>query len=196
MSLAVAAPQQELELSVRRVFSACTPNSFLATPVPVLELEFGGVRGDRHFGLTRPSDSRQARFYPRGTMILNRRQITLVSVEELAEVARRLEVPEIRPEWLGANLLVEGVPSLSALPAGTRLLFPGGAGLICEGVNQPCRQPAVVIQGHFPNSQALSQFVRAGFGRRGIAASVERPGAVRRGDLARIALPEQHATYS
>lgn len=190
VSLAVA--EAAAELSVVQVLSAASPDSFLAAPVPQLDLEFGGIRGDRHFGLTRPSGSREARCYPRGTTILNRRQVTLVSAEELAHVASRLQVPEIRAEWLGANLLVAGLPALSALPAGTRLLFPSGAGLVCTGVNQPCRQPAQVVQEHYPQSTALRQFVRAAMGRRGIAASVECPGLVRPFDRAIVVPPERH----
>jgi len=167
----------------------------VARPVPVLELDFGGVVGDRHHGITRPADSRQARFYPRGTMIRNRRQLTLVSAEELAEVAQRLGVPEVRAEWLGANLLVEGLPDLSTLPPGTRLLFSSGAGLVCEAVNQPCRLPAQVVQQHFPESSAQSQFVRAAFGRRGIAATVERPAPIRVSDRATVVPPELHTSF-
>lgn len=180
------------EVSVVAVLCAGDPDSLVATALPVIELDFGGVVGDRHHGLTRPSNSRQLRYYPRGTMIRNRRQLTVVSVEELAEVAERLEVPYLRPEWLGANLLVEGAPGLSTLPMGTRLIFAGGAGLVCEGVNQPCRLPAEVIQRHFPWSRASAQFVKAAYGRRGIAASVECPAPISSGDRLSIQPPELH----
>ena len=181
------------EVSVVAVLCARDPDSLVASAEPVIKLDFGGVVGDRHHGLTRPSDSRQLRYYPRGTMIRNRRQLTLVSVEELAEIAERLGVPHLRPEWLGANLLVEGIPGLSTLPMGTRLMFTGGAGLVCEGVNQPCRLPAEVIQQHFPWSRASAQFVKAAYGRRGIAASVEHPAPISSGDRVSVEPPELHA---
>ncbi len=176
------------------VLTATDSASLCSVPVPVLEVDFGGVRGDRHYGVSRPSTSRQARFYPRGTLIRNRRQVSLVSTEELDQVAERLEVPQIRPEWLGANVLVKGLPQFSALPIGTRLLFPGGAGLVCEGGNQPCRLPAQVLQRQYPNSAALTRFIRAAFGRRGIVASVERPGVIAAGVHVRAFLPAAHAT--
>jgi hypothetical protein len=194
VSLAVAPPLPE-ELAVVQVLSATEAGSIVAHPVPVLELDFGGVVGDRHHGISRPADSRQARFYPRGTLIRNRRQLSLVSVEELAEVARRLDVPEVRAEWLGANLLVEGVPRLSTLPPGSRLLFAGGVGLVCEGVNQPCRLPAQVLQAQFPGSRAQAQFVRAAFGRRGVVATVERPGSIHPEDRATVVPPELHSAF-
>lgn len=181
------------EISVVSVLCAGAPDSLVATARPVIDLDFGGVVGDRHHGLTRPSNSRQLRYYPRGTMIRNRRQLTLVSVEELAEVADRLGVAYLRPEWLGANLVVEGVAGLSTLPIGTRLMFAGGAGLVCEGVNQPCRLPGEVIQRHFSWSRAQAQFVKAAYGRRGIAASVEHPAPIRSGDRLTVEPPELHA---
>ena len=179
--------------AVRSVLRAPDPDSLVAVPVPVLELDFGGVIGDRHHGVSLPSDSRQQRYYPPGTMIRNRRQVTLVSTDELAEIAERLELPYLAPEWLGANVLVEGVPDLSTLPIGTRLLFAGGAGLICESVNQPCRLPALVIQAQFPGSRASAGFVKAAYGLRGIAASVERPAPIVPGEGFVVAGPELHA---
>lgn len=179
-------------LSVVSVLSATDPDSIVSTSVARLELDFGGVVGDRHHGLTRPSDTRQLRYYPRGTMIRNRRQLTVVSVEELAEIAARLSLPSIDPAWLGANLLVDGAPELSALPMGTRLLLSGGAGLVCEGVNQPCRLPAEVLQAQFPRSRASAGFVKAAYGRRGIAVSVELPAPIAPGEDVVVAPPEVH----
>lgn len=95
--------------------------------------------------MLRPADSRQ-KIYKRGTMIANRRQISIVSEEECALIAEKMNIPEVRPEWLGANILVRGVERLTELPAGTRLLFPDGTGLICEGENLPCVHPGKVIE--------------------------------------------------
>ena len=54
--------------------------------------------------------------YPRGTEILNRRQITIVSVEELERIAEELGVVSVLPEWLGANLLLKGFSELTNSP--------------------------------------------------------------------------------
>lgn len=182
------------EVSVASVLCAPDPDCLVSVEQQTIELDFGGVLGDRHHGLTRPSDSRQLRHYPRGTMIRNRRQLTLVSVEEMREIAERLGVPYLEPGWLGANLLVSGVQDLSALPIGTRLLLAGGAGLVCEGNNRPCRQPGEVIQQQFPWSRVQAEFVKAAYGRRGIAASVECPAPIEAGESLTVVLPEVHAT--
>lgn len=174
------------------VLCAADPDSIVSAPVAQLELDFGGVLGDRHHGLTRPSNTRQLRYYPRGTTIRNRRQLSVVAVDELTEIAEQLGLPYLEPGWLGANLLVDGVPALSALPIGTRLLFAGGAGLVCEGVNQPCRLPAEVIQAQFPWSRAQAGFVKAAYGRRGIVASVELPAPIASGEAFTVHLPELH----
>jgi hypothetical protein len=73
---------------------------------------------------------------------------------------------------------------------GTRLLFAGGAGLVCEGVNQPCRLPAAVLPARFPSSRAQAGFVTAAYGRRGSTASVELPAPIGAGEDVAVAPPE------
>ena len=48
---------------------------------------FAGFEGETHGGLTRPSCGRVKAQYPRGTEIRNTRQITIVSQEELDDIA-------------------------------------------------------------------------------------------------------------
>ena len=91
---------------INAVLIADDPETFVTRRIPEVNLEFGGIRGDRHFGVTSKADSRQP-MYPRGTEILNRRQITIVSVEELDRIAVELGVESVLPEWLGANVLVK-----------------------------------------------------------------------------------------
>src|SRR5687768_5162489 len=75
-----------------------------------LKLAFSGIDGDCHSGLTRPSDVRTIKQYPRDTPIRNVRQLTLLSLEELADIAGAMEIPEVKPEWVGANVVTSGVP--------------------------------------------------------------------------------------
>ncbi|SEM67975.1 MOSC domain-containing protein [Lihuaxuella thermophila] len=175
-----------IEAKTEAVLIADQPETFVTRRIPEAYFEMGGIPGDRHFGITRPADSRQP-MYPRGTKIFNRRQITILSAEECEEIADRLGIEEVLPEWLGANLLLKGIPALTSLTMGSRLLFPSGAGLICQGENLPCRLPGEVIQkmnSHHPKLAA--NFVKAADRRRGIVCLVERPGIVRQGDTVRI----------
>ncbi len=162
-----------------------------ATPIPEAQVTFAGFAGDRHAGLTMRSNTRQP-FYQRGTEIWNSRQITIVSIEELAEIAPRMSLPEIRPEWLGANLAIRGIPDLSHLPPGTRLFFPAEATLIVTLENGPCLVAGSEIQQHHPEIADLAaQFPKQGLHLRGVAAVVERPGLIRPGDAVRALIPDQ-----
>ncbi|GAB6875382.1 MOSC domain-containing protein [Thermaerobacter litoralis] len=181
-----------LTTRVEAVLGAWDAGTFVTQRVEAVEVDFGGIPGDRHHGLTRPAGSREP-MYPRGTPIRNRRQLSAVSVEECAAIATGLGLDAVLPEWLGANLLLEGLPELTRLPAGARLLFPGGAGLVCEGENRPCRRPGEVLAALHPlhpEREALPvRFVQVARGRRGIVLSVERPGRIAQGDRVRIWLP-------
>jgi hypothetical protein len=107
--------------------------SLRAVAAARLELGFDGIAGDAHAGLTRPSCSRVLAQYPaRGTPIRNTRQVSILSVEELAETAAALGLPALAPEWVGANLVLEGVPMLTRLPPASRLVFAGGATLTVD----------------------------------------------------------------
>jgi MOSC domain-containing protein YiiM len=171
-----------------RVLSVLTtpdPADFGTDPLQRAELDFGGIPGDRHHGRTRPAASWD-KAHPTGVEIRNRRQLTAVSREELAEVAEALGIHEVKPEWLGANLLLEGLPELTALPAGTTLVFTSGAALTCEGDNDPCRKAGARIERESGVAGVAGRFVRAAAGRRGILCSVERPGVVAAGDVVEI----------
>ena len=78
-------------------------------------------------------------WYPRGTEMRNERQLSIVAADELAIVAERMGLAEIKPEWIGANLVIDGVPHLSMLPSGTLLFFKGGVTIKVDAQNGPCR---------------------------------------------------------
>ena len=89
--------------------------TLVTRPVPNITLDWQGVVGDSHAGMTRRADVRVPH-YPRGSEIRNERQVTVVAADELAATAETLELPEIRPEWLGANMMLAGIPHLTLLP--------------------------------------------------------------------------------
>jgi MOSC domain-containing protein YiiM len=174
---------------VRAVLVAPDQDAIEAQRQPAITLTMAGVEGDRHAGVTMLSGGRTPA-YPRGTEIRNSRQVSLVSVEELGEVAAAMRVPAIEPEWLGANVLLDGIPSLSILPPSTRLFFESGAVLVVEGENGPCTIAGAVIQAAYPEVDGLTQlFPKEAIHKRGIVAWVERPGAIAQGDSVRAEIP-------
>jgi hypothetical protein len=164
--------------------------SLRAVPEARLELGFDGIAGDAHAGLTRPSCSRVLAQYPaRGTPIRNTRQVSILSVEELAETAAALGIPRLAPEWVGANFVLEGVPMLTRLPPAARLVFEGAATLTVNVENAPCQFPAKEIEAEHPGRG--KGYRRAAQGRRGLTAWVERPGAVALGARVVLHAPPQ-----
>jgi hypothetical protein len=165
-------------------------------PAAALIFNFTGIAGDRHAGLTRPSTSREP-WYPLGTVIRNDRQVSIVSDEELATVARAMGLPRLEPAWIGANLSVAGLQDLSALPPGTRLTFAGGAVLRVEAENGPCRIAGRSIAEQVPGRDGLDLlFPKVGKHRRGLVASVERPGTIAVGATFEIRLPALRLPHS
>lgn len=154
-----------------------------------------GFEGDRHAGMTMLANGHTP-MYRRGTVIRNSRQVSIVSVEDLQAIAEALGLPEVLPEWLGANLTVSGVPHFSQLPPGARLVFPEQTVLVVEGENGPCVFPGKLISHHSPDTRGLAtRFPKAAVHRRGIVAWVERPGTIREGDTAQVILPPLSPHY-
>ncbi|MBG1233717.1 MOSC domain-containing protein [Aestuariivirga litoralis] len=176
------------EGKVEKLFSKTSrENGFEKPERDSLNLLLSGPEGDCHAGDTREADSRTLLLYKRGTKIRNVRQITIVAPDELAEVAERLGIPEVDPIWLGANMLISGIPDLTLLPPSTRIQFPSGATLVVDMENAPCSQVTKVIVQH--HGEAGWGFVKAATNKRGVTAWVEREGDVKVGDAARLFLP-------
>lgn len=171
-------------------------DGFVTRPVAELELDLEGIllpglAGDRHRGHSRAADVRVP-WYPRGTRIRNTRQVSILSPDELAQIAGALDVPRVTAEEVGANLLVDGLVHLSHLPRGTRLHFPSGASLAVEDENAPCRFAGASVAKRNPGREGLDlAFVKAARHRRGLVAWVERPGKVLPGEKIDVRIPEQ-----
>ena len=52
-------------------------------------------------------------------------------------MAAAMELAELRPEWLGANIVLEGLPDLTLVPPSSRLIFEGGAALAVDMEDDP-----------------------------------------------------------
>lgn len=154
-----------------------------------LNLLLSGPEDDCHAGLTRFSDSRTLQTYKRNTVIRNVRQMTLISAEEMEEVASALELPEMKASWLGANLVTSGIPDLTLLPPSSRLQFPSGATVVIDTENLPCRQVADLISKTYPEKGP--KFVKAATHKRGLTAWVECEGEVSVGDAIKVFIPTQ-----
>ena len=185
-------PARKIVGRVGGVYSA-KGDTFKTEPVDVLELTYEGIVGDHHAGLTRKSGSREP-WYARGTEMRNERQLTLLCPQELSDVAAEMDIAEIRPEWIGGNLLIEGIPGLSMLPPSTLLFFEGGVTLKVDFQNGPCKIAGAAIADHYPDRDhtGLSLgFVPAARRRRGLLAWVEIPGRISAGEAVRAQIPEQ-----
>ncbi|SEV89406.1 MOSC domain-containing protein [Cognatiyoonia koreensis] len=156
-----------------------------------MPLDFGGYAGDCHAGLTRPSCSRVTSQHPRGTEIRNTRQLSIVSAEECAEVAGTLGLDTLDPVWVGASIVISGVPDFSHLPPSSRLQTQHGVTLIVDMQNRPCQFPAMTIARVKPGFG--KDYKAAAKGKRGVTASVERCGVLQVGDVVTLHIPDQRA---
>lgn len=160
--------------------------SLRAQPVQAVDVAWEGFVGDAHSGLTRPACTRVRAQHPKGTEIRNTRQISLLSAEELAEVAATLGLPALDPALIGASLVVEGIPDLTKLPPASRLIAADGATLTTDTENAPCTLSAREIEAETGRGKG---FKSAAAGKRGLTAWVERPGRLALGDRLRLHLP-------
>ena len=158
-------------------------------PVSEMELSFGGYGAEAHAGLTRPSCSRVTALYPKGTQIRNTRQVSLIAEEELSQIAEKMGIGSLRPEWLGASVMVKGIPNFTHLPPSARLQAPSGATLVVDMENRPCHLPAPVIDQH--HDGAGRAFKSAAKGKRGVTAWVECEGKIAIGDRLKLFVPDQ-----
>jgi len=185
-------PSRKLTGRVSGVFLAPFDH-FVTRPVEGLDLTFEGIVGDFHAGMTRRSGGREP-WYPRGTEIRNERQLSLVAPDELARIARLMDIAEVKAEWIGANLTLSDIPHLSMLPPGTMLFFRGGVTLKIDGQNVPCRIAGRSIAEHakMPDHEAGSLlFPKVARRLRGLVAWVEKPGRIEAGEQVSVRVPEQ-----
>lgn len=163
-----------------------------AEKVQKLNLLFTGQQGECHAGLTRPSCSRVLDQFPRGTTIANVRQLSIIAEEELDQIAADICVNKIDPAWLGASIVVRGIPDFSHIPPSSRLQKEYGGTTLCVDMeNRPCIGPGEIIEEDSPGHGKA--FKAAAEGRRGVTAWVECPGELTVGDTLTVHIPDQRA---
>lgn len=163
--------------------------SLRSQPLEQAMLTWAGIAGEAHGGVTRPSCSRVKSQHPRDTEIRNVRQLSILSAEELAQVAAQIGVDQFQPEWVGASMIIEGIPDFTHVPPSSRLQAPSGATLVIDMENRPCVLPAPVIEADAPG--AGKKFKPAAAGKRGVTAWVEREGPILLGDTLTLHIPDQ-----
>ncbi|NNE51013.1 MAG: MOSC domain-containing protein [Sulfitobacter sp.] len=160
-------------------------------PIETASLTYAGIANDFHSGLTRPSCVRVKAQYPQGTEIRNTRQLSILSAEELADIAAEIGVDRLDPRLLGATIVVEGIPDFTHIPPSSRLQTPWGTTLTVDMLNGPCNLPAREIEREAPGHG--KGFKAAALGKRGVTAWIEREGPLSIGDRLRLHVPGQRA---
>jgi hypothetical protein len=153
---------------------------------------FDGFEGEAHSGLTRPSCGRVTSQHPRGTTINNVRQLSVMSSEEIAQIATTMGLSVIDPRLLGVSMIIEGIADFTHVPPSSRLQCEtSGATIAVDMLNRPCVLPSREIEMEHEGFGA--KFKPAAVGKRGVTAWVEREGLVRIGDIVRLHVPDQRA---
>ncbi|WP_299028721.1 sulfurase [uncultured Sulfitobacter sp.] len=154
-----------------------------------LSLGFAGPEGENHGGLTRPSCSRVLSQYPRDTEIRNTRQLCVMSAEELAQIAATMGVEALDPSYMGATLVLAGIPDFTHLPPSARLQSESGATIVVDMENRPCMLPAREIEADMPGVGKAIKGAAKDI--RGVTAWVEREGVLTLGEKMRLHIPAQ-----
>ncbi len=158
-------------------------------PCDSLQASFAGIEGETHEGIAVPSCTRMTPIYRKGTPIANTRQVSILSVEELAQIAAKMGLESLSPSLLGATMVVEGIPDFSHIPPGSRLQGSSGATLVVNLNNRPCTIPSRAIEAQHPGFGKA--FAAAAKDRRGVVAWVEREGSFTLGDAINLHIPDQ-----
>ena len=158
-----------------------------------IQVELDGIVGDRHRSYVRKTWAGDKQ--PEGTTRRNERQWSAVSIEELDDIAKDMNIAEpLTATSLGANLCLQGIPELSRLPKGTVLKFPSGAELIVEEYNPPCKDMSEIQAAkHTQNSGdkvSLTAFSVASKLSRGVVGVVEATGVINAGDNVTVEIYE------
>ncbi|MEC8196298.1 MAG: MOSC domain-containing protein [Pseudomonadota bacterium] len=160
-----------------------------AASVPSLDLALGGDAGEFHSGITRFSCVRVKALYERGTEIMNVRQLSVLSQEELDMIAKDMGLEAVDPAWVGASIVLKGIPDFTHVPPNSRLQGPDGVTITVDMENRPCVLPGRVIEGAHPGHGP--KFKTAATGKRGVTAWVERSGRLSVGEKMRLFVPNQ-----
>lgn len=160
-------------------------------PASTVALELDGIVGARHRGFSRVAWAGDKE--PEGTVRRNERQWSGMSVEEIAQISRNMDLDRVlEGADLGANICFEGLRGYSQLPKGSVFTFPSGAKLVAVEYNPPCIEMGEKLAAKYGtrSKQALAprDFPIAAIGLRGLVGVVDVPGVIRVGDEVTVEL--------
>jgi hypothetical protein len=163
--------------------------SLRATALDAVDATLDGFAGEAHGGATRLSCVRVKSQYPKGTVIRNVRQLSILSAEDLAMTSAQMGLEGIDPALVGASMVIEGIPDFTHVPPSSRLQAPSGACLTVDMENRPCNLPAREIEREAAGFG--ERYKAAANGRRGVTAWIERAGRFVVGDTLVLHVPDQ-----
>lgn len=160
-------------------------------PVHKMDFTFAGDSREFHSGVTAKSDVRVLHQWDRGTEIVNVRQLSILSEEELSSIATEMGVEKIDPASVGASMVVRGIPNFTHIPPSSRLQVngKGGTTFVIDMENRPCMYPGLEIEKDYPG-RGNKWKVAAAF-KRGVTAWVQSEGPVSVGDTVTLHVPDQ-----
>lgn len=164
--------------------------------VESIQMALDGVVGDRYQSYTRKCWKVDKQ--PKGTQRRNERQWSAMSCEELDEISAAMNLAEpLDGNAASVNLVLAGIPKLSALPKGTLLTFPSGAELTVVEYNPPCREQGMRVAERFTTKDGESPprtaFPKAAKLKRGVVGVVDVAGEIRVGDDVTVSIYEPPA---
>lgn len=178
------------------------PDYLHTQEVDQLELDFGGIIGNRHYGLTRMADGRTKQMYEKGSVeIRNNAQWVAVSEEEIVRINQNLELgeDELKPTFIGSNILVHGIKDFTRIPRGYYMVFTHAqiyrpnledqVVLIIHGEVNPCTIAGKGVESGVNRDNLAARFPKAANHLRGLRGWVEKPGSIEPGMFIHVLEP-------
>lgn len=165
------------------------PDSVQSIKKKKILLTWEGIVGDRHFGRTKIAGVRE-NYVPKGTEVMNQRQVSIISKDEIKQIAERMELDSMYPEDLGVNILIDNIKDFSRVPFGSIMQFEHCANILLTGDNFPCIYPGYEIDARNGTSK-FSKFAKSAMHIRGQTGMCLRPGVIKPKSTFKIIIPKE-----
>lgn len=181
---------------VEKLYVDCRPDDKTGSARDEIQCILTGIVEDKHEGAIRDSSGvREREIFerpkkPERAQVINWRQWSAVSVEEMRLLAHKYGLPETDAvafdlgRLVGANLIVSGIPHFTALPPTSLLVFPE-CSWITIAENLPCKGAGEQVEKVYSQAEAKF-FAKLALGIRGLVGMVFEGGKVRVGDMIEV----------